>query len=122
MPWIAEEKCVGCGICVRECPVEAIALDSKIASIDDDVCIRCGKCHGVCPTDAVRHDGDRLPLLFEANRQYVSDLLMHYETPDDRLKLLTKLIRHFENQGKVAGATVAWIRDNTDGLSAQKST
>jgi len=46
MPWVNEEMCVGCGICIEECPVDAISLkDSDTAAIDDNKCIRCGHCH-----------------------------------------------------------------------------
>jgi len=26
MPWIDKNKCTGCGICIRECPVDAISM------------------------------------------------------------------------------------------------
>ena len=42
--------CTGCGICIEECPVKAIALtDDGQASINDDFCIRCGRCIDACP-------------------------------------------------------------------------
>jgi len=28
MPWVNQEMCNGCGICIDECPVEAITLKS----------------------------------------------------------------------------------------------
>ena len=31
MPWVDEEKCVACGVCVEECPVEAIAMEDVAA-------------------------------------------------------------------------------------------
>ncbi len=73
---IDQEKCNGCGICVPYCPVGAINLAGKKASIDLDVCAECGTCgrHRVvkCPTHAI-HDQ---PDLYDGPRavaKYFSD-------------------------------------------------
>lgn len=47
-------KCTGCGDCVEECPVEAIALsDEPKAQIDADECTDCGVCVDTCPEEAI---------------------------------------------------------------------
>ena len=59
MPWIDEDMCVGCGICVEECPVDAISMENGKAVIDMKKCIRCKKCHEICPQKAVKHDKEK---------------------------------------------------------------
>ena len=51
---ILPDQCIGCQICVAECPVGAIQLNEDgVAEIDPEVCVGCGKCAEVCPVGAV---------------------------------------------------------------------
>ena len=51
---IDEEKCTGCGVCIKTCPQEAITGQKKKPHrIDQDRCIACGLCRDVCKFDAV---------------------------------------------------------------------
>lgn len=46
------ELCNGCGLCVRDCPVEAVAVKDKKAVINQ-ACVECRTCFKVCPQAAV---------------------------------------------------------------------
>ena len=51
---IIPDHCIGCQICVGECPVGAIQMSPEgVAKIDPELCIGCGKCSQVCPVGAV---------------------------------------------------------------------
>lgn len=51
---IDPEKCTGCTICARKCPVSAIKGDKKQPhSIDPAICTKCGVCNTVCKFNAI---------------------------------------------------------------------
>jgi len=52
---IDPEKCTGCTVCAKNCPVDCISGQRKQTHvIDQEKCIKCGMCESVCNFDAVR--------------------------------------------------------------------
>ncbi len=51
---IVAESCRGCGICLKECPQEAISGEArKPHTIDQSKCISCGLCFAACRFDSI---------------------------------------------------------------------
>ncbi len=51
---IDEEKCKGCGLCQKHCPVQAIEGEAREKRvINQDKCIKCGTCIQACPFKAI---------------------------------------------------------------------
>ncbi len=110
MPWVNKEVCTGCGMCVEECPVDAIQQQADgLAEINEAECIRCGRCHDVCPQEAVRHDGERIPQEVAENLRWVRKLLGHFPDQQEQSAFMERMARFFKKQKKVNEQTLAAI-------------
>jgi len=52
-PKVAEKYCNGCGICLKSCAHDAIAIFESMARIDPDACVGCGRCITACARKAI---------------------------------------------------------------------
>lgn len=50
---VNKDECIGCGVCVDDCPSDAIKMVDDLAVIDEELCSDCGACVDECPSDAI---------------------------------------------------------------------
>ena len=59
---ICSAGCIGCHICEKNCPKQAIKVENNLAKIDYNLCVNCGICASKCPRkiiEFVRPDGTK---------------------------------------------------------------
>ncbi len=48
------DACIGCGLCIEACVVDAIPETAALPFvIDEAACVLCGECRTICPVEAV---------------------------------------------------------------------
>ncbi len=61
-PFVKEEECASCGLCIEHCPTGAIAFGPEgRARIDEALCTGCGECLAHCRPGAVAFRWDAAP-------------------------------------------------------------
>ena len=53
--------CIGCKICVKNCPEDAFSFENNLAKINYDKCTNCLICVEKCPTKCIDHMVDEKP-------------------------------------------------------------
>jgi ferredoxin len=110
MPWINKNDCIGCSICIEECPVDTIFLIDEKADINMENCIHCGVCHNACPEDAVKHDSEKIPDEIERNvsktKEFMDDCAKYLGDSKEKQKCLNRMIKHFDKEKIVIEKTL----------------
>jgi iron only hydrogenase large subunit-like protein len=93
-----ETKCQDCYKCLRGCPVKAIKVENKCATIIRDHCIACGHCVAVCPNGA---------------KKVRSDLRFARQTLEQHSRVMVSLAPSFVNEfsGIQPAQVIAAIRE-----------
>ncbi|MGL5088477.1 MAG: 4Fe-4S dicluster domain-containing protein, partial [Cetobacterium sp.] len=86
-------KCIGCGLCIKDCFVKDIELFDGKAVIKNKNCFKCGHCIAVCPTNAVSTDDYNMTDVLEYDEEKFkidSDNLLNFIR-------FERTIRHFKD-------------------------
>ena len=104
------DKCIGCGYCVRDCPVVAVHLVKKKAVIGEN-CTECGACLKVCEQQAMTRDEtelvnavvcDSCPITCQVKEGYVG-ACHRYRNAGGKLERVTPL-HPFRDVANMVGA------------------
>ena len=58
---VIAEKCVGCKLCMKACPMQAVAMEGKLATIALERCNYCSACVSACKFNAIVIEIDKQP-------------------------------------------------------------
>ena len=50
---VNKEKCIGCGLCVKDCPSTYLHIEDGVAQTSTGGCLECGHCYAICPQGAI---------------------------------------------------------------------
>lgn len=110
MPWVDKDMCIGCGVCVEECPVDAIVMEDEVAEIYMNGCIHCGRCHDVCDQEAVRHDSEKISDEVKSNiketKYFMNACEKYLGSSQEGQKCLNRMIKHFNKEKMVVEKTI----------------
>lgn len=86
MLYLDKEKCIGCGLCVKDCWFGAVSMQDGKAAADYSRCFKCGHCIAICPKDCFTLDdyGAVPSEAYDANK---------FEIPADKLLNFIKFRR-----------------------------
>jgi len=60
---ISEDSCIGCGLCLKNCPTCAIEGEPKQPhTINPKLCQKCGLCYNLCSSNAIVKKANQIPL------------------------------------------------------------
>ena len=89
---VNEDSCIGCEMCIKDCPQQNIYLSNNKAIIKSDNCIKCGHCSAICPNESIEISG------YDEKPKYVNEL--NKIKPDELLNSIMsrRSIRQFTNK------------------------
>ena len=75
-PRISKRRCIGCGMCVKNCNNNGVHIVDKQAVIDEEHCVGCGYCIAYCPTGSIMTKWDEAkPVMNKKIAEYTKAVL-----------------------------------------------
>jgi Fe-S-cluster-containing hydrogenase component 2 len=105
--YIIGDRCIACGACWAECPVDAIKEAHHIFLIEKEKCIDCGACSYVCPNDAIFYDVDTAVKTIKAEIVSAVAKIKDTKAAAEAAKAKAKTEEEKEEAEKAADAVVA---------------
>lgn len=68
------DKCTGCGMCVKLCPIGNIVMTGPRPEIGER-CLTCGACYHNCPSAAIRYRGEKSRVQYRHSGVTLADIL-----------------------------------------------
>lgn len=68
------DKCIGCGLCARNCPAKAIELKEKTPVWEKSSCYMCAACINQCPVEAIEFEDKSQGIYRYTFRKYAKEL------------------------------------------------
>ncbi len=96
-PEVNSSNCIGCELCIKYCPEQAIKLDDSTppVEIDHEICIGCGECFTACRNDAISFqwaDADRK--FNEKMAEHAFGAIINHNNKIGYLNYLIDITRH----------------------------
>ena len=104
---IDEEKCIHCGLCIKDCSASALEFnENKIPVINEKRCFKCQHCLAICPTGALSVCGKNPEISHEIQQRNPENLLnliesrrsfRHYKSENldnDRMEKLKNMLKY----------------------------
>lgn len=86
---VDKEKCVHCGLCIKDCSVKALKFnEEQFPEIDEKKCFKCQHCLAICPAGAISVCG----------KEPENSDAVEYQDPDKILNLIKsrRSVRHYK--------------------------
>ena len=78
--YVLDEKCDGCGVCRKICPIDNIVMDDDRHPIIRSACLTCGACYHNCPNEAIHYRGEKSDYRYRNADVSLADLLRANDT------------------------------------------
>jgi dissimilatory sulfite reductase (desulfoviridin) alpha/beta subunit len=109
-PVVDLQKCTGCGICVKACKVDAIAIKDRKAVIEHNKCKGCMDCILACPFDAIADTrrgwaiavggrGGYSPSDRRGGETKIGQVIAEFVSEEEALRITSSLLRQFKEEG-----------------------